>query len=151
VSALYVVFRVGESTYAVAASDVVQLESFTGATKVPGTPSYVAGLVQLRSALVPVVDLRARFGLPPIARALDARIIVVEKGGRRIGLLADGAREIVRIDPSSFQVPPESVLRQANGFIKAIATVSDRIVMLVDYERVIGNEEMHGQPHVEQG
>lgn len=150
-SALYVVFRVGESTYAVAASDVVQLESFTGATKVPGTPDYVAGLVQLRSALVPVVDLRARFGLPPIATSLDSRIIVVEKAGRRIGLLVDGAREIARIDPASFHAPPESVLRQANGFIKAIATASDRIVMLVDYERVIGNEEMHGQPHVEQG
>ena len=72
------------------------MESFAGATPVPGAPPYVAGLVQVRGRVVPVVDLRARFGLPAAEPTLDTRIVVAQHGERTVGLLVDSAREVRR-------------------------------------------------------
>jgi purine-binding chemotaxis protein CheW len=141
---LYVTFRVGNADYAVPAEDVLHLESFEEATHVPGVPSYVAGLVQTRGRLIPVVDLRARFGLPPIEHSLDRRIVVVQIGTRVAGLLADSAREVVRLDVSEFEKPPEVLEHQTAGFVKAVATVMKRLFLLVDVPRVIGEELSHG-------
>ena len=144
-SALHVLFKVAGAEYVVPASDVVQMESFTTATRVPGTPAYVAGLVQIRGRVVPVVDLRARFGLPPAEPVLDTRVVVVKQGERVVGLLVDSAREVLAIAPEAFRPPPEVVSEQAAGFVKAIAQVGGRLLMLIDCERVIGEERLHGK------
>jgi purine-binding chemotaxis protein CheW len=89
---LHVTFRVGTAEYVVPAAQVLHLESFEAATHVPGAPPYVAGLVQVRGRVVPVVDLRKRFGLPDIAHALAHRVVVVQLGARIAGLLVDDAR-----------------------------------------------------------
>lgn len=134
---LHVLFKVGDSDYVVPASAVVQMDSFTGATPVPGAPPYVAGIVQIRGRVIPVVDLRARFGLPPVERTLDARVIVVTTGTRQVGLLADSAREVIVIDEAKFEVPPEIVVEQSRGFVSAIAQAGQRMVMRLRFESVI--------------
>jgi len=144
VSELHVLFGVGDATYTLPVSMVAQMESYTGATVVPGAPSHVAGLVQIRGAVVPVVDLRVRFGLPQIERGIDARVVVVERAGRRVALLADVAREVVRIEPTAFALPPEEITAQSARFVKAVAQVGQRLVLLIDCDRVIGEEEIHG-------
>ena len=143
-SVLYVLFRVDRGEYAVPASDVLHMETFEGATKVPGTAAYVAGIVQVRSRVLPVVDLRLRFGLPERAPTLDSRIVVIQHGGRVVGLLADSAREVLRIEPASFSPPPELVVEQAAGFVTHVAEVGPRLVMLIDAGKVIGEETQHG-------
>jgi purine-binding chemotaxis protein CheW len=140
VNALYVLFKVAGADYAVAAADVVQMESFTGATPVPGAPPYVAGLVQIRGRVVPVVDVRARFGLPAGEHSLDSRVVVVKQGERVVSLLVDSAREVLSLDPASFRPPPELVVEQAAGFVKAVAQSGGRLIMLIDCERVINEE-----------
>jgi purine-binding chemotaxis protein CheW len=145
VSALHVLFKVAGSEYVLPAADVLQMESFTGATRVPGTPPYVAGLVQVRGRVVPVVDLRARFGLPAAEPVLDTRVVVVQQGERVVGLLVDIAREVVSIPPETFRPPPEIVTEQAAGFVKAVAHVGGRLVMLIDCDRVIGEGKLHGK------
>ncbi|HVV82881.1 MAG TPA: chemotaxis protein CheW [Kofleriaceae bacterium] len=142
-TALHVSFRVGDAEYVVPADQVLHLESYDGATPIPGAPPYVAGLVQVRSRLVPVVDLRTRFGLPAVPRALDHRVIVVQLGNRIAGLLVDSAREVVRLADDQFQEPPEMIDRQADGFVKAVATVAKRMFLLVDIARVIREEPTH--------
>lgn len=141
---LHVTFRVGNAEYAVAASEVLHLESYETATHVPGAPSYVAGLVQVRGRLVPVVDLRARFGLPPIEHSIDRRVVVVQVGTRVAGLLVDSAREVVSIDDAQFEKPPDLVDQQTAGFVKGVASVTKRLLLLVDVSRVIGEEMAHG-------
>ncbi len=143
-SALHVLFRVAECDYVLPASDVLYMESFTGATKVPGTLSYVAGVVQIRSRVVPLVDVRARFGLPPIQASLDSRVVVVQHGERAIGILVDSAREVVRIAADQFRPPPELVSEQAAGFVSAVAQTGARLLMLLDFGKVIGEEVLHG-------
>jgi purine-binding chemotaxis protein CheW len=145
VSALHVLFKVDGTDYVVAASDVLQMETFTGATRVPGTPAHVAGLMQIRGRVVPVVDLRARFGLPSAEPVLDTRVVVVKQGERVVGLLVDSAREVLSIAPEAFRPPPEVVAEQASGFVKAVAQAGGRLVMLIDCDRVVGEEKLHGK------
>ena len=141
---LHLTFRVGTASYAVPADQVLHLESYEMATHVPGAPSYVAGLVQVRGRLVPVVDLRARFGLPPVEHSLDHRVVVVQIGTRIAGLLVDSAREVVQIDEASYEKPPELIEEQASGFVRGVATVMQRLFLLVDVPRIIGEEVSHG-------
>ena len=147
---LHVVFKVGDADYVLPAADVVQMESFTKATHIPGSAPYVAGLVQVRGRVIPVIDLRARFGLPGVPRTLDSRVIVVQSGDRQVGLLADSAREVLRIAEDQFGPPPEVISDQSEGFVRSIAQTGNRIVMRVDFEKVIGQhvvleEQNHGQ------
>jgi purine-binding chemotaxis protein CheW len=143
-STLHVVFKVAGAEYAIPASEVLQMESFTGATPVPGAPVHVAGLVQVRGRVVPVVDARARFGLPPGERTLDSRVVVGQIGSRTVGLLVDSAREVMKLASDQLQPPPPLVVEQAQGFVKAVARVGQRLVMLIDFPRVIGEEKVHG-------
>jgi purine-binding chemotaxis protein CheW len=144
VNALYVLFKVAATDYAVAAADVLQLESFAGATRVPGAPPYVAGLVQIRGHVVPVVDLRARFGLPAGEPSLDTRVVVVRQGERVVSLLVDSAREVLSLPDEAFRPPPEVISEQAAGFVKAVAQAGGRLVMLIDCERILGEGKLHG-------
>ena len=141
---LHVAFRVGTADYAVPAAQVLHLESYESATPVPGAPPYVAGVVQVRGRLVPVVDLRRRFGLEPVPHSIDHRVVVVQVGTRVAGLLVDSAREVLRIEETAFEKPPELVEQTAGGFVKGIATVTKRLFLLVDVPRVIGEELSHG-------
>ena len=142
-SSLHVAFRVGNADYVVSANDVLHLESFSEATHVPGAPAFVAGLVQVRGKLVPVVDLRTRFGLEPAQRSLDNRVIVVKVGTRVAGLLVDSAREVLRLDETKFEPPPELVESHASGFVKAVAAQAQRLLLVVDVPRLIGEEALH--------
>lgn len=137
---MHVTFRVGSAEYVVPAAQVLHLESFLSATHVPGAPPYVAGLVQVRGRVVPVVDLRKRFGLPATEHELAHRIVVVQVGSRIAGLLVDAAREVIRLDESTFQDAPEIVKQHANGFVNGVVTVAGRLFLIPDVRRLIGEE-----------
>jgi purine-binding chemotaxis protein CheW len=143
VSVLHVLFKVGGAEYAIPASEVLHMDAYTGATRVPGAAPFVAGLVQVRGRVVPVVDLRARFGLPPRAdtdeAAREARVVVVKGGERVVGLLADSAREVVKLEPEAVRPPPELVTAAGGvAFVRAIAQAGERLLMLLDVAKVIG-------------
>ena len=144
-SVLHVLFRVGEAEYAIPASDVLQMESFEGATPIPNAPSYVAGIVQVRGRVVPVVDLRARFGLPQAPRTLDTRVVVAQHGDRVVGLLVDLAREVARLDPEQVKATPPIVASQSGGMVRGIGQHEKRMVLLVDLERLLVEERAHGE------
>lgn len=137
-STLHVLFKVGDADYVLPSAEVREMETYTSATRIPGAAAHVAGLVQIRGRVIPVIDLRARFGLPPIERTLDSRVIVVTEGEREVGLLADSAREIVKLEEEKFGPPPDVVADQASGFVSAIAQAGQRLVMRLDTSRVIG-------------
>jgi purine-binding chemotaxis protein CheW len=143
-SVLHVVFKVGDAEYVLPATSVLQMESYTGATPVPGARSFVAGLVQVRGKVVPVIDARARFGLPPIERGLDSRILVSQVNERVVGIVVDSSREVIKLDPADLKAPPSAVSEQAQGFVKAVAQSGKRLVMLLDLDKVVGEELPHG-------
>lgn len=143
-SDLHIIFKVAEGEYVLPASEVMQMDAYTGAVKVPGTADYVAGLMQSRGRVVPVVDLRRRFGLASGAPTPDSRVVVVTHADRTVGLLVDYAREVIRIPAESFHAPPEVLARDSAGFVKSVAQAGSRLVMLIDFAKVIGEEQIHG-------
>ena len=143
-SALHVVFKVGTAEYAMPAADVLQMESYSGVTPVPGAPPFVAGVVQVRGRVLPLLDLRARFGLGPGEDSIDRRIVVGQHDGRPVGLLVDSAREVLDISKEQLQPPPRMVLDEAKGLVKAVAQIGQRLLMLLDFPKVIGQEALDG-------
>jgi purine-binding chemotaxis protein CheW len=144
-AALHVVFQVADAEYALPASEVVAMETYTGATRVPGAAAHVAGLIQIRGRVIPVVDLRARFGLPAKEVDLDSRVVVTQQGERTVALLVDRARRVLDLPPESFAPPPEVVVEHAAGFVTAVARVDGRLLMRLDLAKVIGEVEQHGE------
>lgn len=135
---LFVVFKVGEVDYALPANEVLQMESYSGATRVPGANGYVTGIIQLRGRVIPVVDLRLRFGFTASEPTLDSRVVVGEKEGRAVALLADTAREVVRIAPSQQKPPPKLV--DNGGFVQSVVQTGTRTILILDFAKVIGEE-----------
>ena len=139
-STLHVVFKVAGNEYALPAGDVLQMESFTAATPVPGTRPWVTGIMQVRGRIVPVLDVRKRFGLPSVEHTVDTRVVVATVGERAVALLVDQAREVLKIEDGQIKPPPEMIAREANGLVKAVAQVGPRLVMLLDFAKLIGEE-----------
>lgn len=144
-SALHVLFKVADAEYVVSAADVLHMESFTGATRVPGTQSHVAGLMQIRQRVVPIIDLRVRFGLLEATPTIDSRVVVVQTEQRAVGLLVDSAREVVHLSADAFAAPPDVVSDRAQGFVRSVARAGTRLVMLIDLQKVIGEEALSGE------
>jgi purine-binding chemotaxis protein CheW len=136
---LHIVFRVADVDYAVPASDVLQMETFEGATAVPGASPWIAGLVQVRGRVLPVIDLRVRFGHTPAPRTLDSRIVVVARGERTVGLLVDRAREIRSIAGEA-AAPPEALRDATGGFIRGVLKDDQRLLMMIDLDQILGAE-----------
>lgn len=143
-SELHVLCKVNDTEYVLPAADVLQMESFAGATKVPGAATQVAGLVQIRGRVVPVVDLRVVFGLASIPPTIDSRVVVMKTAKRVVGLLVDSAREVLKIPAEDFHPPPAVLVQQTDGLVKAVAQVGNRLLMLIDFIKVIGEEHDDG-------
>jgi purine-binding chemotaxis protein CheW len=142
-STLHVICKLGEAEYALSADDVYQMETYSGATPVPGASTYVAGIIQVRQKIVPVLDLRARFGMEVIPPTAESRVVVLSISDRLVGILVDSAREVQNIEADQFKAPPDIVTQQSNGFIKSIVAIKDRIILLIDPLKVIGEELTH--------
>ncbi len=143
-STLFVICRVGDSEYAIPADDVFQMEAYTRSTPLPGARDYVTGLIQVRGKIIPLIDLRIRFGLETLKPTLTSRIVVMKLSDRLVGILVDSAREVQNILPEQFKAPPGVVAVQSTGYIKSIVQLKDRIIMLLDSEKIIGEEISHG-------
>jgi purine-binding chemotaxis protein CheW len=142
---LHVVFSLAGAEYALPFDSVLQMESYVGATLVPGAPPYVDGIVTVRGMVVPVMDLRTRFGLPRAELGLDARIIVSESAGRVVALRVDSAREVLKLDVAKHQHAPSIVSERSSGFVHAVHPLGKRMILLIDLPKLLG-ETSHDLP-----
>lgn len=142
-SNLHVICKIADAEYAIPADDIFQMESYTGATAIPGAAPYIEGLVQIRQQIIGVLNMRVKLGLPSITPTLESRVVVVKYGERLVGLLVDSAREVQNILPEEFKTPPEIVSQQSAGLVKSIVQIKERIIILLDAVKVIGEEGSH--------
>lgn len=140
---LHVVFSVAGVEYVLPVAQVLQMESFTGATAVPGSPPFVLGVVTLRGRVIPVIDLRRRFGLPPSAPTLDTRILVTEVGARVVAFSVDRAREVLALDPAQLHPAPPLVSERSAGLVSGTYTVASRLLLLLDLPRISEHDHDH--------
>ena len=134
----YILFTVAGTTYAAPSEQVRHIEMIEDVTGVPNAPAHIEGVVFSRGQVVPVVNLRVRFGFERAARDIRTRLVVVETAGRLVGLLADDAREFLTIADDAIKPPNASLAGLSGNYIEGIATLGDRIVLVLDVQDVIG-------------
>jgi len=110
-------------------------------TRVPNCPAFVEGVINLRGKIVPVVDLRLRFNLPQIEKDNNTRIIVVELEEKTVGFLVDRVKEVIRIETAIIEPPPELVTNVQTRYITGVAKLEDRLLILLDLDRVLTTVE----------
>jgi len=136
-SRTYILLSVAGTTYALLSHQVRHMEMVDQVTSVPNAPPFVEGVVFSRGQVVPVLNLRIRFGFDRISRDLRTRLLVVEVAGRTIGLLADEAREFVPIPDASIRPPSDAIGGLSGNYLDGVATIGDRIVLILNLNHVI--------------
>jgi chemotaxis signal transduction protein len=137
----YIVFEVAGTTYAVASPAILHMEMVEAITPVPNAAQFVDGVVLSRGQVVPVVNLRARFGFERAPLGLRTRLLVVKVGGRTVGLLVDSAREFVRLADTDIRPPHEAMASATGPYIAGVTTRDDRIILVLDVARLLEQPE----------
>ena len=133
----YILFNVAGTAYAVPSQQVLHMEMLEQVTAVPNAPEFVEGVVFSRGQVVPVINLRARFGFERAPIDLRTRLLVVQTEGRRVGLMADEAREFVGIPDEAVRPPGDAIVGLSGNYLEGVATLGDRIVLILDIREVV--------------
>lgn len=134
-------FKVGEEEFGVDILKVQEINKMTQITRVPNAPIFVEGVINLRGRVIPIVDLRKRLGLPEKEQDKNTRIVVVEIHNKTIGFIVDAVSEVLRISKDITEKPPELVAGIEADYITAVAKLEDRLLILLDLEKILSTEE----------
>ncbi len=137
----FILFTLAGTTYALRTSDVAHVEMVENVTGVPNAAHFVDGVVFSRGQVVPALNLRARFGFERADYDLRTRLLVVQHGGRSVGLVVDAAREFLAIPPSAIQPPPQALQGLSGRYVEGIANLSDRLILILDLREVLNFSE----------
>jgi len=130
-----VTFQLGKEEYGIEIASVQEIIRATDITPVPGASSHVRGVINLRGKIIPVVDLRTRFGLPQ-AEASDAqRIVVVELGPKRIGMLVDSVSQVIKVPLEVIEEMPEEAVSVDENYIKGVGKLDSRLIIILDLNK----------------
>ena len=139
----YLTFMLAGEEYGVDILRVQEIKGWDKVTRIPRTPDYVLGVINLRGAVVPIVDLRRRFGLETIAFGPTTVIIVMrvvgDRNERTVGVVVDAVSEVYNVDPADTKPPPDVCGSVDTVFVKALATIEEKMLILLDIDRLIGN------------
>ena len=135
-------FVVGSEEFAVPILAVQEINRMMQITAVPQSPPFVEGVINLRGKIIPVIDLRKRFGLPPAEDTSDARIIVVEVAQRVIGFTVDRVNEVLRIAADIVDPAPQMVVGVDSEFIQGVGKLEDRLLILLSLEKLFHDRDM---------
>jgi len=139
-----VIFTLGQGHYGVDISAVESIIKMQAITAVPRAPSFIEGLTNLRGTVLPVIDLRRRFGLPVEEETKEARIVVVEINGMTVGMVVDGVSEVLHVLEKDIEPPSSIVSTTDSAFITGIVRVDERLIILLDLGRVLSIREGAG-------
>ena len=135
-----VIFRLANEEYALPITKVQEINRLVPITKMPQTPSFVEGIINLRGRIIPVLDMRKRFQLEAGAYNDDTRIIIVEVSGQTIGVIVDAVAEVIRLSQSDIEPPPPSFVLDAK-YIQGVGKVEGRLLILLEIDSIITSDE----------
>ena len=136
-----VVFDIAHEHYGLDIAAVESIIKMQAITAVPRAPAFVEGVTNLRGKVLPVIDLRRRFGLEPTEPTKDTRIVVVDLNNVTVGMIVDGVSEVLRVGDESIEPPSPIVTTVDSAFIRGIAKVAERLIILLDLNHVLTLEE----------
>lgn len=142
----YLTFNLDEEMFALPVGQVREILEFTHMTRIPQTPDYMRGVINLREKVVPVIDMRTKFGLPTVTETVDTCIIIVhvqiEGEVTMIGALVDSVQEVLELSPEQIEPPPRMGARLNTEFLHGMAKVEEHFAMLLDIDKVFTSEEV---------
>ena len=142
----YLTFKLDEEVFALDVAKVREILEYTGITKVPQTPDFMRGVINLRGSVVPVIDLRLKFGMSATERTVNTCIIVVEVELRDetliLGVLADSVQEVIEMEPEQIEAPPHIGTHLNTDFIKGMGKHNNRFIMILDSDKIFSGEEL---------
>ncbi|MEP2890985.1 chemotaxis protein CheW [Tateyamaria sp.] len=130
-------FKLTDQEYSLDINCVREIRGWTKATPIPHAPSFMRGVINLRGTVLPVMDLAERLGFPSRAHTDRNVIIVVKQGDAMIGLLVDAVSDIVAINKSDLQAPPDAVTHGARAIIKSLTLIEERMIRVLDLSNVV--------------
>ncbi len=137
-----IAFRVGRQEFCINVMMVREIRGWTGATMLPRSPRYVKGVINLRGAVLPIVDLALRLGLPGTEPTARNVIIVVQIGHQQIGLLVDAVSDILTANDTEVQVSPDLSSDLVRNFVKGLLPVEGRMISLIGLDNVLPGGEL---------
>jgi purine-binding chemotaxis protein CheW len=136
-----VTFNLGSEEYAVDILKMQEINRMKEITRVPNSPGYVEGVINLRGKVIPVVSLRKKFSLEERENDVQSRIMIMDIQGITMGLIVDAVSEVLRVPASIVEPTPPMTSNISTEFIRGIAKLEDRLIILLDMERLIGKPE----------
>jgi purine-binding chemotaxis protein CheW len=140
--AQYLTFPLGGQEYGVEILKVQEIRGYSPITPIPNTPPHIRGVMNLRGVIIPVVDLRRKLSMPAADYNAFTVIIVVTVGAKVIGLVVDGVSDVLNIAPTAVQPTPDFGGQVDARYIEGLARAGDKLVVLLDIERVIGDDAL---------
>ena len=134
-------FTIGDEEFGVDILKVQEINRMLAVTRVPNSPEYIDGVINLRGKVIPIIDLRRRFQMERREHDKNTRIVVVELSGKVVGFVVDAVSEVMRIPKSVTEPPPPIVAGIEAEYITAVAKLEDRLLILLDLEKVLVNDE----------
>ena len=135
----YLTYRLGDEEYGVDIQKVQEIRSYEAPTRVPGSPAYVKGVVNLRGVIVPIVDLRLRLDCPRAEYTPFTVVIVLSLHRRMVGVVDDSVSDVLDLQAEAIKPPPELGARADQELITGIASVGERMLMLADLDGLLGS------------
>jgi purine-binding chemotaxis protein CheW len=141
----YILFSIAGTTYAVRSEDVRHMEMIEHITPVPNAGDVVEGVVFSRGQIVPVLNLRARFGFPKVPHDLQTRLVIVQAAERWVGLVVDSAREFVRMSADAIQPPSSALVGLSANYLEGVASLGGRLVLVLNIANVLDTSALGGE------
>jgi purine-binding chemotaxis protein CheW len=138
----YLTFQLGEELYGVDILRVQEIKGYTTVTKIPNTPPHIKGVLNLRGTIVPIVELRTKFGMPTIDYTMFTVIVVVVVRDRIMGLVVDSVSDVLNIDKNDIQPPPQFGSKVDVSVLTGIGKSGDKLVALLNIDRLLTESEM---------
>ncbi len=133
-----VAFKLGREEYGISILQVQEIKRLTDITRVPHTPEYITGVINLRGSVLPVIDLKKRLGLPVQTHTDNTRIIIVKIDEVVVGMLVDAVSEVLAIDQANIEDPDAVVGGVAANFISGVGKLDNRLLILLNLEAIVG-------------
>jgi purine-binding chemotaxis protein CheW len=135
-------FRIGDETYGVRISAVREIVRVPAVTAVPNAPDYIEGVINLRGKIIPVMDLRKRFGIKNVEPNKKNRILVVELENKVLGLIVNSASEVLKIPPSDIEMPNSMFQEGEISYVTGVGKLNGRLVILLDIGKLLQRGEL---------
>lgn len=135
-------FRSADEVFGIEITKVREIILLCDITRLPQTPHHVKGIINLRSTVIPVIDLRARFGFAESDPTSDSRIMVVNVGTRTVGIIVDAVEEVLRVSREQIAPAPPTVAGLGNEYLQGLVRLENQLLILLDIDRLLGSEEL---------